>query len=128
MPKDAAFWQFLYLIFAKMHDENLRAEQRQAWQRRFWAGPKEQFEVQGRKAIRVRIEELFAEVKKKYRIFSGGTRRSPSPTGRWPLSFLNWPSTISPARMSMPRAWPTRNWWVSTCAATVVNISLPGAS
>jgi hypothetical protein len=21
MPKDAAFWQFLYLIFAKMHDE-----------------------------------------------------------------------------------------------------------
>lgn len=24
MPKDAAFWQFLYLIFCKMHDENLR--------------------------------------------------------------------------------------------------------
>ena len=43
MPKDAAFWQFLYLIFCKMHDENLRAKQRQAWQRRFWAGPKEQF-------------------------------------------------------------------------------------
>ena len=21
MPKDAAFWQFLYLLFAKMHDE-----------------------------------------------------------------------------------------------------------
>jgi type I restriction enzyme M protein len=72
MPKDAAFWQFLYLIFCKMHDENLRAKQRQAWQRRFWAGPKEQFEVQGRKAIRVRIEELFAEVKKKYKnIFRG---------------------------------------------------------
>jgi type I restriction enzyme M protein len=72
MPKDAAFWQFLYLIFCKMHDENLRTKQRQAWQRRFWAGPKEQFEVQGRKAIRVRIEELFAEVKKKYKnIFRG---------------------------------------------------------
>jgi len=72
MPKDAAFWQFLYLIFCKMHDENLRAKQRQAWQRRFWAGPKEQFEAQGRKAIRVRIEELFAEVKKKYKnIFRG---------------------------------------------------------
>lgn len=28
MPKDAAFWQFLYLIFCKMHDENLRGKQR----------------------------------------------------------------------------------------------------
>ncbi len=72
MPKDAAFWQFLYLIFCKMHDENLRAKQRQAWQRRFWAGPKEQFEAKGRKAIRKRIEELFTEVKKQYKnIFRG---------------------------------------------------------
>ena len=72
MPKDAAFWQFLYLIFCKMHDENLRAKQRQAWQRRFWAGPKEQFEAEGRKAIRKRIEELFGEVKKQFsNIFRG---------------------------------------------------------
>ncbi|NIC05354.1 methylation-associated defense system DNA methyltransferase MAD2 [Billgrantia bachuensis] len=72
MPKDAAFWQFLYLIFCKMHDENLRAKQRQAWQRRFWAGPKEQFEEQGRKDIRIRIEALFTEVKKHYKnIFRG---------------------------------------------------------
>jgi type I restriction enzyme M protein len=72
MPKDAAFWQFLYLIFCKMHDEALRVKQRQAWRRRFWAGPKEQFDVDGRKAIRERIEELFAEVKKQYRnIFRG---------------------------------------------------------
>lgn len=72
MPKDAAFWQFLYLIFCKMHDENLRAQQRQAWYRRFWAGPKEQFNAQGREAIRVRVEELFAEVKKQYKnIFRG---------------------------------------------------------
>ena len=72
MPKDAAFWQFLYLIFCKMHDENLRANQRQAWQRRFWAGPKEQFEAVGRKAIRARIEELFTEVKNQYKnIFRG---------------------------------------------------------
>ena len=72
MPKDAAFWQFLYLIFCKMHDENLRTKQRQAWKRRFWAGPKEQFEVEGRKAIRKRIEELFAEVKTQYQnIFRG---------------------------------------------------------
>jgi type I restriction enzyme M protein len=72
MPKDAAFWQFLYLIFCKMHDENLRGKQRQTWKRRFWAGPKEQFEPQGRKAIRTRIEELFTEVKKQYKnIFRG---------------------------------------------------------
>lgn len=72
MPKDAAFWQFLYLTFCKMHDENLRGVQRQAWQRRFWAGPKEQFEDEGRKAIRKRIEGLFAEVKKQYvNIFRG---------------------------------------------------------
>ena len=72
MPKDAAFWQFLYLIFCKMHDENQRAKQRQAWHRRFWAGPKEQFDAHGRKAIRARIEELFTEVKKQYKsIFRG---------------------------------------------------------
>ncbi len=72
MPKDAAFWQFLYLIFCKMHDENLRGKQRQAWQRRFWAGPREQFEEKGRKEIRKRIEELFNEVKKQYKnIFRG---------------------------------------------------------
>lgn len=72
MPKDAAFWQFLYLIFCKMHDESLRAKQRQAWKRRFWAGPREQFEVAGRKAIRKRVEELFVEVKKQYQnIFRG---------------------------------------------------------
>lgn len=72
MPKDVAFWQFLYLIFCKMHDENLRSKQRQAWNRRFWAGPKEQFEDKGRKEIRKRIEELFSEVKKKYsNIFRG---------------------------------------------------------
>ena len=72
MPKDAAFWQFLYLIFCKMHDENLRAKQRQAWHCRFWAGPKEQFEAQGLKAIRSRIVALFTEVKKQYKnIFRG---------------------------------------------------------
>lgn len=55
-----------------MHDENLRGIQRQSWKRQFWAGPKEQFEVEGRKAIRARIETLFTEVKKQYKnIFRG---------------------------------------------------------
>jgi len=67
MPKDAAFWQFLYLIFAKMHDERQTGDSR-----RFWAGPTEQFDAKGRKAIRTRIEPLFKEVKKQYSsIFRG---------------------------------------------------------
>lgn len=66
MPKDTAFWQFLYLIFCKMHDEGLRSKQRQSWKPRFWAGPKEQFDPEGRKAIRSRIEGLFSEVKRQY--------------------------------------------------------------
>lgn len=67
MPKDAAFWQFLYLIFAKMHDERQPPDRR-----RFWAGATEQFDETGRKAIRKRILPLFDEVKKKYSsIFRG---------------------------------------------------------
>ena len=68
MPKDAAFWQFLYLIFCKMYDERARRDRR-----RFWGGPQEQFTDAGRKAIRKRIEPLFGEVKQEYKaIFSGG--------------------------------------------------------
>jgi type I restriction enzyme M protein len=73
MPKDAAFWQFLYLIFAKMHDERQPNDAR-----RFWAGRfektingqrqliDEQFDPEGQKAIRKRILPLFDDVKQKY--------------------------------------------------------------
>jgi type I restriction enzyme M protein len=61
MPKDAAFWQFLYLIFAKMHDE--RSE---GITRRFYVHSTEPFTTEGGKAIHARIEPLFAEVKQKY--------------------------------------------------------------
>lgn len=61
MPKDAAFWQFLYLIFCKMHDERRLGEERN-----FWAGPYEPFAPEGQKAIRQRIEPLFAAVKNAY--------------------------------------------------------------
>lgn len=61
MPKDAAFWQFLYLIFAKMYDEKQSGSARQ-----FWAGATEQFDAEGHKAIRARIEPLFKEVKQVY--------------------------------------------------------------
>lgn len=67
MPKDAAFWQFLYLIFCKMYDERAPRSRRL-----FWAGPQEQFSESGRRAIRNRIAPLFDEVKKEYKsIFRG---------------------------------------------------------
>lgn len=61
MAKDKAFWQFLYLIFCKMHDER-----NGKGARRFWAGPSEQFEPKGQKAIKDRVLPLFDEVKKQY--------------------------------------------------------------
>jgi type I restriction enzyme M protein len=62
MPKDAAFWQFLYLIFCKMHDERSPRDRR-----KFWAGPQEQFNDTGRKEIQKRIAPLFEEVKQEYK-------------------------------------------------------------
>lgn len=69
MPKDAAFWQFLYLIFAKMHDERQPNDARRFWAGRFEKNGQlidEQFDPEGRKAIRKRILPLFEEVKEKY--------------------------------------------------------------
>ena len=75
MPKDAAFWQFLYLIFCKMHDE--RAPR---GRRRFWAGPQEQFTDAGRKEIQNRLGPLFDEVKQEYKsIFRGNEEITLSP-------------------------------------------------
>ncbi|MER2540231.1 MAG: N-6 DNA methylase [Azonexus sp.] len=61
MPKDAAFWQFLYLIFCKMYDEQQPNERRG-----FWVGPFEPFDPSGQKEIRLRIKPLFEQVKRKY--------------------------------------------------------------
>lgn len=67
MPKDAAFWQFLFLIFCKMHDERRLGEHRD-----FWAGPYEPFEPEGQKKIRQRILPLFEAVKRAYpELFKG---------------------------------------------------------
>lgn len=68
MPKDAAFWQFLYLLFAKMHDE--RVSLRTGSQPRFYASAEEPFDEKGQKAIRDRIQALFAEVKETYPLFT----------------------------------------------------------
>jgi type I restriction enzyme M protein len=73
MPKDAAFWQFLYLIFSKMHDERQPNDARRFWAGRFEKSINgqrqlidEQFDPEGQKAIRKRILPLFEEVKKRY--------------------------------------------------------------
>ncbi len=72
MPKDAAFWQFLYLIFSKIHDERRDSEDR-----RFLAGPDEQYSDEGRKAIRARVEPIFEAVKKAYpSVFAGNEQIS----------------------------------------------------
>ncbi|NBC11795.1 MAG: N-6 DNA methylase, partial [Gammaproteobacteria bacterium] len=75
MSKDAAFWQFLYLIFCKMHDERHgRGADGSGRDFRFWVGPTEQFDDAGRRQIRARIESLFTDVKQRYAgsgIFSG---------------------------------------------------------
>lgn len=72
MQKDAAFWQFLYLIFAKMYDER-----QSNGDRRFWVAPNERFETAGQEAIRKRIIPLFRATRDEYsgekygRIFQG---------------------------------------------------------
>jgi type I restriction enzyme M protein len=68
MPKDAAFWQFLYLLFTKMYDERVSRRNRRPPE--FYALPSEPFSEEGRKAIRKRIQNLFAEVKKEYPLFT----------------------------------------------------------
>ena len=82
MPKDAAFWQFLRLIYCKMYDEGKNPAER-----RFYAGyiPREkngkteyideQFDEEGRKAIRYRIISLFEDVKKAYSNLFDGTEQ-----------------------------------------------------
>lgn len=72
MPKDAAFWQFLYLLFAKMHDEQV--SERPGGQRRFYARAMEPFEESGQLEIRKRIDDLFTEVKSTYPLFDDSDR------------------------------------------------------
>lgn len=65
MPKDAAFWQFLYLIFAKMYDERTNRGK----ERKFFAAADEPFSDEGRMNIRGRIQDLFKATKKQYSFF-----------------------------------------------------------
>lgn len=77
LPRDTAFWQFLYLIFAKVHDERISRRQHRA--PRFYALPSEPFTAEGREAIADRIRGLFDEVKKDCPLFTERDQISLSP-------------------------------------------------
>ncbi|MFJ2203228.1 restriction endonuclease subunit M [Streptomyces violaceusniger] len=64
MPKDAAFWQFLYLLFTKMYDERVS---RGTGRGRFRVGLKEKFKDEGRAEISARVRSLFEDVKREYK-------------------------------------------------------------
>lgn len=66
MPKDAAFWQFLYLLFAKMHDERIVRERKVP--PRFFAGLHEPFNGESQQ-IAQRVRDLFTDVKDEYEQF-----------------------------------------------------------
>ena len=68
LPKDAAFWQFLYLLFAKLYDEHqVRAYNTVP---RFYTTPFEPFKDEGRRAIQDRVLNLFEDVKRAYPLFT----------------------------------------------------------
>lgn len=77
LPKDAAFWQFLYILFAKIHDEQV--VRRTHGERRFYAHADEPFSETGRAAIRERILRLFEDVKKAYPLFEARDQITLSP-------------------------------------------------
>ncbi|MYT21756.1 N-6 DNA methylase [Streptomyces sp. SID7760] len=66
LPKDAAFWQFLYVLFAKIHDERLVREN--GFSPRFRVGVEDLDKKggTGSPAVAGRIRELFEEVKESY--------------------------------------------------------------
>ncbi len=67
LPKDAAFWQFLYILFGEDVDEQV--VRRTHSEPRFFALPHEPFEDVGRHAIQERVLRLFEDVKKVYPLF-----------------------------------------------------------
>ncbi|SDJ28184.1 type I restriction enzyme M protein [Actinokineospora alba] len=64
MPKDAAFWQFLYLLFAKMYDERVS---RGTGRARFRTEMAEPFSEEEFTPLRERILALFEDVKTEYK-------------------------------------------------------------
>lgn len=68
MKDDRAFWQLLYLIFAKILDERSSS-------REFFVGARERNTDEGRKQIAQRIKKLFERAKHDYRdVFEGNEK------------------------------------------------------
>lgn len=65
LPKDAAFWQFLYVLFAKTYDERMGRE-RPGYVRRFRVDVEDLNGPEGRRVLAERVKELFGEVKAHY--------------------------------------------------------------
>lgn len=66
--KKDAFWQLLYLIFCKLHDEKNRFETNDngdSYRRKFWVGLKEKNTPEGQKAVAERIKGIFDDLKQK---------------------------------------------------------------
>ncbi|WP_159056238.1 methylation-associated defense system DNA methyltransferase MAD2 [Streptomyces sp. DSM 15324] len=67
LPKDAAFWQFLYVLFAKLHDEKMVREGQDP---RFYVDTTELVALaksdEGNPAVAQRVKDLFAEFKKEH--------------------------------------------------------------
>lgn len=79
MGEDRAFWQLLYLIFAKILDEK-------ASRRQFFVGATERNTDKGQKAIAARVKGLFDKVREAYSdVFDGDERIALSDRG---LSFV----------------------------------------
>lgn len=66
LPKDAAFWQFLYVLFAKIHDERLVRENGRTPRFRVGIEDLDPEGHTGSPAVAARIKELFEEVRKFY--------------------------------------------------------------
>ncbi|MET8842196.1 N-6 DNA methylase [Streptomyces rubiginosohelvolus] len=66
LPKDAAFWQFLYVLFAKIHDERLVREHGSVPRFRVGQDDLDRRGNTGSPTVARRIRELFGEVKEFY--------------------------------------------------------------
>jgi hypothetical protein len=88
MPKDAAFWQFLYLIFCKMYDE--QQPRRAAC---LLGRPLRAVQIPKGRRKSAAHQAAFRSGEACTRTSSRATKKSPCPTGPWPSSFPNWHAT-----------------------------------
>ncbi|GLV73263.1 class I SAM-dependent DNA methyltransferase [Streptomyces hygroscopicus] len=90
LPKDAAFWQFLYVLFAKLLDERLVREGRA--QTRFYVDSDDLAAASGTEegspAVASRIRQLFEEVKAYYPDQDGFTEHDRLTLGDGALTFI----------------------------------------